>query len=153
MHPNQGSLDLGLADAVLAQRVQPTFDQFVSYAFEEAARAYVARLARAGSLPFLAERIGSWWDRSGAIDVVAVSNADGALLLGECKWSVNPIGVDVLENLQRKARLIDPEGRWPAVIFALFAKAGFTPALIERAAVENIRLIEPDALVTDAGLV
>ena len=39
VHPNQGSLDLDLADAVLAQRVRPTFDQFVSYAFEDAARA------------------------------------------------------------------------------------------------------------------
>ncbi len=28
VHPNQGSLDLDLADAVLAQRVRPTFDQF-----------------------------------------------------------------------------------------------------------------------------
>jgi len=36
---NQGSLDLGLADAVLAQRVQPTFDQFVSSAFDDTARA------------------------------------------------------------------------------------------------------------------
>ena len=45
VHQNQGSLDLGLADAVLAQRLRPTFDQFVSYAFEEAARAHVARLS------------------------------------------------------------------------------------------------------------
>ncbi|MFZ2358470.1 MAG: ATP-binding protein [Anaerolineae bacterium] len=149
VHPNQGSLDLGLADAVLVQRVQPTFDQFVSYAFEEAARAHVARLARAGKLPFLAERIGSWWDRSGEIDVVAVSNADGALLLGECKWSVNPVGIDVLDDLQRKARLVDPEGRWPAVSYALFAKSGFTSALTERAAIENVHLVGPDDLATD----
>ncbi|HSN78034.1 MAG TPA: ATP-binding protein [Anaerolineae bacterium] len=147
VHANQGSLDLGLADAVQAQRVRPTFDQFVSHAFEEAARAYVARLARAGELTFLPERIGSWWDRSGEVDVVAVSQADGALLLGECKWSVNPVGTDILDDLQRKARLVDPQGRWPAVSFALFAKAGFTAALVDRAAAENVRLIGPEAMV------
>ncbi len=147
VHANQGSLDLGLAGAVLAQRVQPTFDQFVSYAFEEAARAYVARLARAGELSFLPERIGSWWDRSGEVDVVAISQTDGALLLGECKWSVNPVGTDVLDDLQRKTSLVDPEGRWPAVSYALFAKTGFTPALIDRATAENVRLIGPEALV------
>lgn len=38
VHPTQGSLDLDLADSVLAQRVQSTFDQFVSYAFKDAAR-------------------------------------------------------------------------------------------------------------------
>ena len=148
VHPNQGSLDLGLADAVLAQRVQPTFDQFVSYAFEDAARAYVARLARANQLGFLPERVGSWWERTAEVDVVAVSDADGALLLGECKWSVKPVGTDVLDDLQHKAALVDPQGRWPSVSYALFAKAGFTPALVVRAATEGVRLVEPDALVT-----
>jgi uncharacterized protein len=147
VHPNQGSLDLGLADAILAQRIRPTFDQFVSYAFEEAARAYVAHLARAGQLAFLPERIGAWWDRSGEVDVVAVSDADGALLLGECKWSVNPVGVDVLDDLQRKAQLVDTDGRWPAISYMLFAKAGFTPALVARAADEGVRLVEPWSLV------
>lgn len=148
VHPNQGSLDLDLADAVLAQRVRPRFDQFVSGAFEDAARAYVAQLARANQLDFLPERVGSWWDRASEVDVVAVSDVDGALLLGECKWSVNPVGTDILDDLQHKTVLVDPEGRWPAVSYALFAKAGFTPALVARAAAEGVRLVGPDALVT-----
>ena len=147
VHPHHSALDLGLADAVLVQRIRPTFDQFVGYAFEEAARAHVARLARASEIDFLPERIGSWWGREGEVDVVAVSDADGALLLGECKWSAKPVGVDVLDDLQRKAHLIDPKGRWPAVSYALFAKAGFTPAVVTRAAVEGVRLVGPDALV------
>jgi uncharacterized protein len=147
VHPNQGSLDLDLADAVLVQRVRPTFDQFVSYAFEDAARAHIAQLARANQLGFLPERVGFWWDRAAEVDVVAVSDADGALLLGECKWSVNPVGTDVLDDLQRKTPLVDPEGRWPAVSYALYAKAGFTPALVARAAAEGVRLVVPDALV------
>lgn len=151
VQPNQGSLDLGLADAVLAQRVSPTFDQFVGHAFEEAARAHVAHLARVGEIPFLPERIGSWWDRSGEIDVAAVSDTDQALLLGECKWSANPVGTDILDDLQHKTRLVDPDGRWPNVTHALFAKAGFTPALTARAAVENIRLVEPSALLGNSN--
>jgi len=147
VHPNQGSLDLDLADAVLAQRVEPTFDQFVSYAFEEAARGHVAQLARANQLGFLPERVGAWWDRTGEVDVVAVSDADGALLLGECKWSVNPVGTDILDDLQRKAGLVDPEGRWPKVSYALYAKAGFTPALKARAEAEGVRLVGPVDLV------
>jgi AAA+ ATPase superfamily predicted ATPase len=147
VHPNEGSLDLNLADAVLAQRMQPTFDQFVSYAFEDAARAHVAGLARANQLGFLPERVGSWWERAAEVDVVAVSDADGALLLGECKWSVNPVGTDILDDLQRKKLLVDPEGRWPAVSYALFAKVGFTPALAARAAAEGVRLVGPEALV------
>jgi uncharacterized protein len=147
VHPHQGSLDLGLIDAVLAQRVRPTFDQYVGYAFEEAARSFVARLARSGQLDFLPERVGSWWDRDREVDVVAVSDADGALLLGECKWSVNPLGTDVLDDLRRKARLVDPGGRWPHVSYALFARAGFTPAAAVQAAAEGVRTVGPDELV------
>jgi AAA+ ATPase superfamily predicted ATPase len=131
----------------LAQRVQPTFDQFVSYAFEDAARAYVAQLARANRLGFLPKRVGSWWDRAAEVDVVAVSDADGALLLGACKWSVNPVGADILDNLQHKTQMVDPGSRWPAVSYALFAKAGFTPALVARAAAEGVRLVGPDELM------
>lgn len=147
VHPNQGSLDLDLADAVLAQRVRHTFDQFVSGAFEDAARAHVAQLARANELDFLPERVGSWWDRAAEVDVVAVSDADGALLLGECKWSVNPVGTDILDDLQHKTALVDPEGRRPAVSYVIFAKAGFTPTLVARAAAEGVRLVSPEALV------
>ncbi len=53
VHPYQNALDLGMADGILTQRVRPTFEQFVSYVFEEAARTNVARLARSGQLSFL----------------------------------------------------------------------------------------------------
>ena len=81
------------------------------------------------------------------MDVVAVSDADGALLLGECKWSVNPVGTDILDDLRRKTPLVDPVSRWPAVSYALFAKSGFTSALVARAAAEGVRLVVADALV------
>jgi AAA+ ATPase superfamily predicted ATPase len=147
VHPYQGSLDLDLADAVLEQRVRPTFEHFVGYAFEEAAREYVARLARRGVLPFLPERIGNWWDRQAEIDVVAISDSEKALLVGECKWSVHPVGVDTLDNLKRKTQALNAGGRWQQVYYALFAKAGFTTALQEIARSEGVRLIEPAALV------
>jgi len=36
VHPNQSGLDLGLADAILGQRIQPDLDNFLAIAFEEA---------------------------------------------------------------------------------------------------------------------
>ena len=38
-------------------------------------------------------------------------------------------------------------GFWLSVSYALFAKAGFTPALVARATAEDVRLVEPEALV------
>ena len=125
----------------------PTFEHFVGHAFEEAAREYVARLARRGALPFLPERIGKWWDRQAEIDLVAISDSEGALLVGECKWSVNPVGTDVLDDLKRKVQVLNASGKWQQVYYALFARAGFTLALQETARSEDVRLVEPPELV------
>jgi AAA+ ATPase superfamily predicted ATPase len=144
VHSYQNALDLGMVDGILVQRVQPTFEQFVGYAFEEAARSYITRLARKGQLSFLPERIGSWWDQNGEIDVLAVSDNDRAILVGECKWSVNPVGSDILEDLKRKTRTLQAMKSWDRITYFLFAKSGFTPALQEQAAQENIQLVTVD---------
>jgi AAA+ ATPase superfamily predicted ATPase len=141
VHPYQGALDLGLVDSVLERYVRPSFDQHVSYGFEDAARAYLVRLARSGRLSFVPERIGGWWERNEEIDVVAISDAEGAVLLGECKWSVNPVGTNVLADLKRKAQILNAPGRWPDISYALFAKAGFTAELERRASEEGVRLV------------
>ncbi len=142
VYPFQNSLDLGMADGILAQRVRPTFDQFVSYAFEEAARSYVVRLARKGRLSFLPERVGSWWDQNNEIDVVAISESERAILVGECKWSANPIGIDILENLKQKIQTFQPQLSWNEIDYFLFSKSGFTAALQKQASLEeNARLV------------
>ncbi len=151
VHPHQSALALGLVDAVLEQRLRPTFEQHVGWAFEEAARQHVARLAREGRLGWLPERIGAWWDRAGEVDVVAVSDGDGTLLLGECKWSRKPVGRAVVDDLKRKASLVDPAGRWPKVHYAVFARAGFTPELEALAKSEGILLVGPEEITAPQG--
>jgi len=149
VHPYQNALDLGLADGILAQRVHPTFEQFVSYAFEQAARAYVIRLARRGQLSFLPERIGGWWDQNTEIDVFAISDSDRALLVGECKWSVNPVGIDILQDLQRKTQTLQALRLCESVAYFLFSKSGFTPALQQQASIEeNIHLVSVEECLT-----
>lgn len=142
VHPSQGALDLGLADAVLEQRVRPTFDQYVSFAFEDAARQHVARMAASGQLRFLPDRVGGWWDGQNEIDVVAVSNADASVLVGECKWWDKPVGLNVLQQLRQKATAM-AAGRYDTLSFALFSKSGFTPDLVAAAESEAVTLVTP----------
>lgn len=83
--------------------------------------------ARAGPT-FLPERVGRR-DSTGEVDVVVVSEADGALLSGECKWSVNPEARTswMISNARRTWWIPRAAGRlFP--MRALFAKSGFTPA-------------------------
>ena len=149
VHPYRSSLELGLRDAVFVGRVQPAFDAFVGRALEEASRAYVTRLARQGHLPFLPERIGRWWSNSEEIDVVAISDADKAILVGACKWSVKPVGLNVLVDLQRKTQALLAESELRYVTYALFAKHGFTPDLVALARTEGMLLVDAADLVTE----
>ncbi|OGO17824.1 MAG: hypothetical protein A2Z14_07150 [Chloroflexi bacterium RBG_16_48_8] len=145
--PYKGSLELGLASAILDQRIRPDFEIYMGQGFEEAAREHVARLARAGELPFLPERIGSWWDREAEIDIVAVSDTERLIMLGECKWSSRPVGVNILQGLQVKAHELLKSGHWKNVQYILFSKSGFTPAMIVEATEKGIRLVEPQEMV------
>ncbi len=126
--------------------MQPVFDAFVGQAFEVAAQAHVARLARRGRLPFLPERVGRWWRRDDEIDVVAISDTDKALLVGECKWSSKPVGLNILVDLQRKAKVLQGEGA-RQITYALFAKSGFTPDLLALAQTEGVLLVGSTELV------
>jgi len=146
VHTYRGSLELGLADTILEQQMRPTFNHFVGYAFEEAAREYVAQLARRGDLFFLPDRVGKWWDRQTEVDVIAISDSERSLLAGECKWSVNPVGTNILDDLKRKVRRLNTDGKWRQVHYVLFARAGFTPAL-QDLAVEDVKLVEAVEMV------
>ncbi len=147
VHPYQASLDLGLVDAILERRIRPDFDHFAAAAFEEAAQMFVARLAQRGALAFIPERIGGWWDREVEIDVLAVSLAESAALVGECKWSLNPIGVNVWDDLKRKAAALLQKHPFATVQYALFSRSGFTPALQTLVAGEGTALYTIQDLV------
>ncbi|MFZ2098518.1 MAG: ATP-binding protein, partial [Anaerolineales bacterium] len=147
VHPNQGSLELGLADSVLAQRIQPDLDHFAGVAFEEAAREFLAAKTREGKLPFLPERIGRWWSRVGELDLLATSPSERAVLVGECKWSVNPVGTNILEDLKRRSAKMAQESNIEHIHYALFSRKGFTDALKEQAIREEVRLFTIDDLV------
>jgi len=147
VHPNQGSLDLGLADSVLTQRVRTDLDHFAASSFEEAAREFVAAKARAEKWSFLPERIGSWWNRSAELDVLAINQAGKMALVGECKWSVNLVGTNILEDLKRRAGVMAQESGIEHFQYTLFSRKGFTDALKKQAKHEEIHLFTVKDLV------
>lgn len=151
VHPNQNGLDLGLADAILEQRIKPDMDHFVASAFEEAAVNFTERLAKSGELTFLPERIGGWWNRSVEIDVLAVNLKEKKALIGECKWTNRLVGSNILDEVQHKAQELMTWHDIQEMHFALFSRRGFTPELEERAKSEGVMLFTVDALVQDSS--
>jgi len=147
VHPNQSSLDLGLADAILQQRIKPDLDHFVATAFEEAAITFTGRLAQAGELDFFPERIGGWWNRDAEIDVLAINLSEKIALAGECKWTVHPVGTSVLDDLKHKVEVLMKDHNIKKVQFALFSRNGFTADLEVKSKDEGVRLFTVDSIV------
>lgn len=146
VYPYRTELETAGPELVLERFIRPRLNEFVGQAFEEIARQHLRELARQGNLPFLPSRIGRWWNRTTEIDVVALNPEDGQLLVGEAKWWAAPVGLNVLAELEQKARdlIAHSSGLWkrpPAVHYALFSRSGFTPELQERACKERVLLV------------
>lgn len=141
--PNRSALESGLVSATYTTRIEPWLEQHVSVGFEQACEQCLWDRNVAGTLPAQYDRIGPWWRGSSEIDVAAVSDS-GAVLLGECKWSVRPVGVDILEGLLSKlgAFAVDLDGPPKQVNFALFSRSGFTPELTARARRDGVLLCD-----------
>ncbi|NTU80673.1 MAG: ATP-binding protein [Chloroflexales bacterium] len=125
-------------------------------AWEELARQWADRPAAADTLGFLPQAVGSHWSRKVQVDVVAVDWQNRQLLLGECKWTADPVDRKVVRELiEQKTPLVlaDMEasaGDW-SIRHALFARAGATEAARETLAAHGGLLVDLDQLYDDLG--
>jgi AAA+ ATPase superfamily predicted ATPase len=151
--PNQNYLEIGRTANVAAQLRRTFESEFVAQVFEECCANYLWRLADLEMLPFLPQRIGRWWARDQEIDLVALNQETEDILFGECKWTQQPIGIDVLKALYHKARQVkwrqDTRREW----FVLFSRAGFQETLIGRAMHPGASERYDVILVTDGRVV
>ena len=129
LSPNRATLEQGHTAPVL-NTIAETLPTHVSWTFEDICRQAI----RTPSFPVDCSRVGRWWYDEMEIDVAGVNDSTETLLLGECKWTSEPVGRDLLQDLES----LEPEVRWHgserSVSYALFAKRGFTPALERLAA-------------------
>jgi len=130
VYPNRSFIEEGEIDYLLDRKILPSLDRFISWSFEEVCRARVR-----GGIPqgIRFNRVGRWWSKEGEIDILGLNDDESAALFGEAKWSVNPVGDDILENLERKARLVDWRKAERKDYFVLFSRSGFTENLHKRA--------------------
>ena len=123
--PNQTALNLGNTQLVFGL-IKENLNSYVGTVFEDVVkelfRIYLNKRIKNIEINF--ENIGRWWNKRGEeIDVVAYNSHAKWILVGEVKWSNQPVDRDILDNLQRKARLIPFSGTYQ---YLLVSKSGFT---------------------------
>ena len=136
--PNASALEMGRA-AQVAQKVARELPQFVGPVFEDLCRAWTAEQAAHARWPLALERFGSFWSPHAEVDVVGLGGE--GLLVGECKWSREPVGMNVLADLRRRAEAVCARVGRRETQMVLFSRSGFTDALEAAAAAEGVTLV------------
>lgn len=137
------------------RNIQKGLQAFIGQtAFEELAREWVVKQAKERKLPFVLETVGSHWNGSAQVDVVAIDWETRSILLGECTWSQNPMGQQTVEDLiaaktPSVLRELPGEPREWSLQHVFFARAGFTKGARDVAEAAQARLIDLDTLDTD----
>ncbi len=141
--PNRSRIEIGKGNEVL-RIIKDTFEQHLSFVFEDACKQYCLEMMREGGIRF--SLIGRWWQRNEEIDIVALDEEEKEIYFGEAKWSRKPVGVDILDALKRNAVLVEWNMEKRKERFMCFSKSGFTDALIERAGKEGVLLISGEQM-------
>lgn len=146
--PQMGLLETGRSEEALKVIRKSFVDAQVSYVYEDVCRDRLWDLGAQGALPFMPNRVGSWWGaRDVEFDAVGLNTEEGRAVFGECKFWTKPVGVNVLEHLEEQARkALDDAAFGPyrnAPAFSLFSMGGFTEELQALAAKrEDVYLFE-----------
>jgi AAA+ ATPase superfamily predicted ATPase len=105
---------------------------FISIKAERLARELVRR-----QLPY--DRVGPWWNRRGdEVDIVALNDKRGELLLGEVKWRTRPTGVKTLDELKLKSERIQWRKGSRTEKYLMVSRSGFTDGCLERMKAEDV---------------
>jgi len=129
-HPNRSQLERGGARTILENQVLTEIDHFASLPFEEVCQQFFWQSGLSGQLPFIPTKIGNWWNAGEEIDLVVLGEKNAILV--ECKWTGKAVGTNILVELEKKAKIVEPELGGRRISFTLCSRSGFTPQLTEQ---------------------
>jgi len=58
-----------------------------SFLYEDICLQKMRQLGATNELPFMADKIGRWWDNKNEIDIVAYDSKGSSIMFGECKYA------------------------------------------------------------------
>ena len=123
--PNQTALNIGNIK-IVEEEIKENLNAYVGRIFEDICKdlliQYINKDLDSYNLDF--ENIGTWWNRTGEeIDIVAYNQKSRKILVGEVKWTNQPMDINVVDNLLRKSKMINFTGEYK---FLFISKNGFT---------------------------
>lgn len=133
VYPNMSFIESGHSRIVMNKIRNSLVKNHIAFVYEDVCKERMWDLNGEGAWPFNFTKIGRYWDSKDEIDIVALDPEGKNLILGECKYWTEPVGVSVLRDLEAKTDSVAWERDNRKVWYVLFSASGFTDELIKEA--------------------
>ena len=134
VYPNMSFIESGHGRIVMDKIRKSLVRNHIAFVYEDVCRERMWEMNAEGAWPFYFSKLGRYWDSKEEIDIAAIDPDRKNLILGECKYWQEPVGVSVLRELEAKAKTVAWEKEKRKTWFVLFSVNGFTEELRAEAA-------------------
>ena len=142
----QGNYDLfESADDMEFEKIRAKLNNLINIKFKDTSFEIVDYMNKRGILPFRAERIDRWWDRTSSIDIAAFNTKRVDILFCDCFW-IEDVGFHEFLELKKKSRHLRWYNNERTEYFMLFAKS-FNRQFLNYAKKYNIQCIDTDNIM------
>ncbi len=129
VYPNRSFIESGHSSIVMNQIRKSLVKNHIAFVYEDVCKERMWELNGDDAWPFHFSKLGRFWDSKDEIDIVALDPEGKNLILGECKYWTERVGVSVLRDLEAKAESVPWEQAHRTVWYVLFSASGFTEEL------------------------
>lgn len=129
VYPNLSFIESGNSRIVMNKIRKGFISSHVAFVYEDICREKMWDLSAQDTWPFYFSKIGRYWDSKTEIDVVALDPDGKNMILGECKYWKEPVGINILRDLEEKSKAVSWNKSARKTWFVLFSNSGFTPEL------------------------
>ena len=137
VYPNRSFIESGHSDIVMSKIKKSLVKNHIAFVYEDVCKERMWQLNAEWAWPFNFSKLGRYWDAQTEIDIAALDPEGKNLILGECKYWQEPVGVDVLRSLEAKTNAVSWERNGRRVWYVLFSISGFTDELKALAAARD----------------
>ena len=133
VYPNMSFIESGHSRIVMDKIKKSLVKNHIAFVYEDVCKERMWELNSEDAWTFNFTKLGRYWDSKDEIDIVALDPEGKNLILGECKYWSDPVGISVLRDLEAKTEAVAWERDHRKVWYVLFSASGFTDELIQEA--------------------
>ena len=129
VYPNMSFIESGHSRIVMDKIRKSLVRNHIAFVYEDVCKERMWEMNAEGVWAFYFSKLGRHWDAKEEIDIAAIDPEGKNLILGECKYWQEPVGINVLWDLEDKAKTVVWERNERKVWYVLFSASGFTEEL------------------------